>query len=300
MKGIILAGGSGTRLLPLTRFISKQLLPVYDKPLIYYPLSTLMLAGIRDILIITTPADFQHFRRLLRDGTQWGISITYALQKEPKGIADAFLIAEDFIQNEPCCLILGDNVLYGSGAISILQKNATHVDGASLFCVNVKDPQRYGIVHFNKYNQILDLEEKPQDPKSNFAIIGLYFYDKAVVEIAKSLSPSTRGELEITDLNKIYLSQKKLKITYLGRGVAWFDCGTHASLMEASQFMSIIQCQQDLKIACCEEIAFKMGYIDGDQLLGLIDELGNSSYGEYLTNILKKDQSKEIILQSKY
>lgn len=286
MKGIILAGGKGTRLLPLTRFISKQLLPVYDKPLIYYPLSSLMLAGIRDILIITTPQDQEHFYSLLNNGRHWGISISYAVQREPRGIAEAFIIAERFIDDQPCCLMLGDNILYGAGAIDILQKAARQVQGASLFCLSVNDPARYGVVNFDHNGEVLKIEEKPSHPKSNFAVIGLYFYDNQVVDIAKSLKPSRRGELEITDLNNIYLSQNQMKVNHLGRGVAWFDCGTHQSLIEASNFMNIIQKQQSLKIACCEEVAFKMGYINIDQLESLAFNLKSSSYGSYLNSLI--------------
>lgn len=290
MKGIILAGGEGSRLYPLTKFISKQLLPVYDKPLIYYPISTLMLAGIRDILIITSPKNYHDFYELLGDGSQWGVSFSYAIQKESKGIAEAFIIGEKFINNEPCCLMLGDNILYGAGNINLLRKSAKSFTGAQIFCLSVSDPQRYGIATFDKNNKVIDLEEKPENPKSNSAVIGLYFYDNQVVDIAKSIKPSKRGELEITDVNKVYLSQNQLYSNQLGRGVAWFDAGTHHSLVEAAHFIKIIEEQQGLKIACCEEIAYLMKYITLNELKILAMDLKKTSYGEYLNNIIENPQ----------
>ncbi len=255
-----------------------------------------MLAGIRDIILITSPADLPNFVKLLQDGSQWGISIQYATQAEPKGIAEAFIIAEKFINNGPCCLVLGDNILYGAGNIRVLQEKAKVTDGASIFCLSVTDPQRYGIVTFDQNNKAVKIEEKPKNPKSNFAVIGLYFYDNKVVEIAKSISPSARGELEITDVNQIYLENNKLLVHQLGRGVAWFDAGTHASLVEAAYFMSVIERQQGLKIACCEEIAFLMKYIDEEQLMRLTFQLRNTSYGQYLHTLLN---SKNLSMSSR-
>lgn len=284
-KGIILAGGSGTRLYPLTKVISKQLMPIYDKPMIYYPLSTLMLAGIKDILVITTPRDSESFQALLSDGAQWGINISYKVQPSPDGLAQAFIIGEEFINGEGCALILGDNIFYGHD-LSKLVKNATQKDdGATVFAYYVKDPERYGIIEFDKNRKAISLEEKPEKPKSNFAVTGLYFYDKNVVEYAKSIKPSARGELEITDLNKIYLEKGNLNVETLGRGYAWLDTGTHESLLQAASFVETVQDRQGLKIACPEEIAYNLGYINKEQLKELAKPLAKNEYGQYLLAI---------------
>ena len=286
MKGIILAGGAGTRLFPATKSISKQIIPVYDKPMIYYPLSVLMLAGIREILIISTPEDIHLYENLLGNGSQLGISIQYEIQPSPDGLAQAFLIGEKFIGKDPVCLILGDNIYYGHGFGKTLVDIGTQsADGAIVFGYYVRDPQRYGVVEFNSNGQVLSLEEKPKNPRSNYAITGLYFYDNTVIEKAKSLKPSARGELEITDLNKLYLEENKLRVKVLGRGLAWLDTGTHDSLLEASNFIATLEKRQGLKASCIEEIAYKRGYIDKIQLLKLAESMKNSQYGEYLINL---------------
>jgi glucose-1-phosphate thymidylyltransferase len=286
MKGIILAGGKGTRLFPLTLAISKQILPVYDKPMIYYPLSMLMLAGIQEILVISTPEALPLFRQLLMDGSQWGLRFEYAEQAEPRGLADAFLVGCDFVDDNPVCLVLGDNILYGQGMISLLQSCATLQDGAVIFGYKVNDPQRYGVVEFDERENVLSLEEKPAKPKSNYAVPGIYFYDNQVVRIAEALKPSARGEIEITDLNRVYLERGKLKAKKFGRGVAWLDAGTHESLLQASMFIEAIQERQGLMISCPEEIAYRMGYISGEQLYALAQKLNSTSYGAYLLRLL--------------
>ena len=287
-KGIILAGGSGTRLHPATLAISKQLLPVYDKPMIYYPLSTLMLAGMRDILIISTPQDTPRFEQLLGDGSQWGLNLQYAVQPSPDGLAQAFVIGEQFLNGAPSALVLGDNIFYGHSLQPLLQSADTQRQGATVFAYHVQDPERYGVAEFDAQGKVLSLEEKPQQPKSSYAVTGLYFYDSQVVELAKALQPSPRGELEITDLNKLYLQQGQLNVQLMGRGYAWLDTGTHDSLLEAGQFIATIEQRQGLKVACPEEIAWRAGWIDAAQLEKLAQPLLKNGYGQYMQQLLKE------------
>ncbi len=290
-KGIVLAGGSGTRLHPLTKAVSKQLLSIYDKPMVYFPLTTLMLAGIRDVLLITTPEEQRLFHVLLNDGSQWGMRISYAVQPSPDGLAQAFLIGSDFIAEEPCALVLGDNIFYGHGLISILEESAQHSHGATVFGYHVKNPEEFGVAEFDADGRVLGIEEKPQKPRSNYAITGLYFYDSQVTRLAQALKPSARGELEITDLNRLYLEQGELRVRKLGRGIAWLDTGTPEALLQASNFIQTIQVRQGLQVACPEEIAFGRGWIDAAQVRLLAEPLRKTSYGQYLFQLLEREST---------
>ncbi|WP_338217642.1 glucose-1-phosphate thymidylyltransferase RfbA [Lacticaseibacillus salsurivasis] len=290
MKGILLAGGSGTRLYPITKTISKQLVPVYDKPMIYYPLSTMMLAGIKDILLISTPRDISRFEDLLGDGSQLGINITYKIQEKPNGLAEAFIVGADFIGDDSVCLILGDNIYYGSGLSEMVQRSAKKQRGATVFGYQVTDPERFGVVAFDEAHHVKSIVEKPAHPESNYAVTGMYFYDNQVVEIAKNLKPSPRGELEITDVNKVYLERNELDVELLGRGYAWLDTGTHESLHEASAFIETVQKRQNLRIACIEEVAYRMGYIDKKQLFQLGEPMKKNDYGQYIQRIAQQEK----------
>ncbi|BAY08405.1 glucose-1-phosphate thymidylyltransferase RfbA [Calothrix sp. NIES-2098] len=294
MKGIILAGGSGTRLYPLTQVVSKQLMPVYDKPMIYYPLSTLMLAGIREILIISTPQHLPLFQQLLQDGSQWGLKFSYIEQPRPEGLAQAFILGKDFIGNDPVCLVLGDNLFYGHGLVDVLLRAAQLHEGALIFGYRVAEPQHYGVVEFDSTGQVVSLEEKPQIPKSNYAVPGIYFYDSQVVELASELKPSARNELEITDLSQVYLRHGQLKVELLGRGYAWLDTGTHESLHQAASFIQTLEQRQGFKIACVEEIAYRQRYIDADQLYELAKPLAKNSYGRYLMDLINADRTTQV------
>jgi glucose-1-phosphate thymidylyltransferase len=290
VKGIVLAGGSGTRLYPLTHVVSKQLLPIYDKPLVYYPLSSLMLAGIRDILVISTPADLPRFEQLLEDGNRWGLNLEYAVQPRPEGLAQAFIIGRDFVGSEPVALILGDNIFYGQGFGQTLREAANRESGATIFGYHVKDPERYGVVEFERDGSVVGIEEKPESPKSHYAVTGLYFYDNRVLDIVRDLKPSARGELEITDVNVEYLRHGQLRVEILGRGMAWLDTGTHESLKQAADFVKTIEERQDLKISCPEEIAYRMGYIDAEQVVRLAEPLKKNSYGRYLLELVEDEE----------
>lgn len=290
MKGIILAGGSGTRLYPITKAISKQLVPVYDKPMIYYPLSTMMLAGIQEILLISTPRDISRFEDLLGDGSQLGISISYKVQEKPNGLAEAFVVGADFIGKDSVCLVLGDNIYYGSGLSELVQRSAQKQTGATVFGYQVHDPERFGVVEFDDEHHVKSIEEKPAHPASNYAVTGMYFYDNQVVEIAKNLKPSPRGELEITDVNKVYLRKGQLDVELLGRGYAWLDTGTHESLHDAAAYIETVQKRQNLKIACIEEVAYRMGYIDKAQLIELAQPLKKNDYGQYMLRLAEEEQ----------
>lgn len=294
-KGIILAGGSGTRLYPLTKVISKQLMPIYDKPMVYYPLTTLMLAGIRDIQVISTPQDLPLYQELLKDGSQWGLNICYAAQLRPEGIAQAFTVGQKFVGNDSCALVLGDNIFYGDGLAGKLRQAANKSSGATIFGYWVSNPRQYGVVEFDKSGSAVSLEEKPRQPKSNYAVTGLYFYDTQVVDMAKCLRPSARGELEITDINRLYLSQGLLCVERLGRGYAWLDTGTHTTLLQAANFIETIEHRQGLKIGCPEEVAFRMGYISAQQLINLAEACRNSGYGKYLLTLAQGEVAYEVL-----